>query len=43
MIAQNDCKIINEKEWETLINEIQKDNHDSKNKNNDNIKNKKKN
>ena len=30
MIAPNDCKIINEKEWETVINEISKDNDDSK-------------
>ena len=33
MIAPNDCKIINEKEWEIVINKISKDNHDSKNKN----------
>ena len=42
MISPNDCKIINEKEWETVINEIWKDIHDSKNKDNDSIKNKKK-
>ena len=38
MIAQNDCKIVNEKEWNTVINEISKDKDDSKIKN----KNKKK-
>ena len=38
MIAPNDCKIVYEKEWNTVINEFDKDNDDSKIKN----KNKKK-
>ena len=38
MISPNDSKITNEKEWESVINDISKDNNDSKNKNNDNFK-----
>ena len=43
MISPKDCKIINEKEWESVINDISKDNHDNKNKTNDNFKKQKKN
>ena len=43
MISPKDCKIINEKEWESVINDISKDNHDNNNKNNDNFKKQKKN
>ena len=32
MISPKDCKIINEKELESVINDISKDNHDNKNK-----------
>ena len=43
MISPKDCKKINEKEWESVINDISKDNHDNNNKNNDNFKKQKKN